>query len=607
MKEQVKDAGDDSITSTIPLQQLIDRMKSLCGLISQNSYIRDTTNRLKRLVEDASAPITILLLGKEHVGKTMVVNALLGREVLSVSNAYSTSVNTFIRFGEQECIKAVFLDGMVAAFDIDKMELLTTTDVEGSRIIREYIDYIEVYINHDFLKNVTFIDSIALEMLNDEMAYFSELLIERADEIFWVVRNGEEATYAELALLEKYNQRHIKPRFIFNAIDEADAAGFMAAESIRYGNQTSSMNAVSAKRALEAARTGDSQMMEESGYLELLELIAAISENHRKKTEHIVDRLIRWLGHFHKEIEHIKKREPYYSAHESLKKFEGQEDFEYTRQQRDMALLTAYQQECRQVCGVFKSVETLYQLLQKLTSELYLRDEQIEEFEYYALHYQQSVRDYRKLHVEYMQVYGVLDTQHRKAFGKSIEKGDPAQYAGNLSVMRQKRHLDQLQAKCEVLYNTIKRHEKIVLEHLYSTQNHLVELAQKRLSGIIRQVEELNAQRKREKKEVKSSLEKILEFSCLEDAQRFIQEAIKPYLLNGTFELSIDQRASIEQIISSIASVDLSNEEVEFLPGNAEDLKLQAEFDAGFTITPLRLTEADVVSDIPEPPVPLHV
>ena len=607
MKEQVKDAGDDSITSTIPLQQLIDRMKSLYGLISQNSYIRDTTNRLKRLIEDANAPITILLLGKEHVGKTMVVNALLGREVLSVSNAYSTSVNTFIRFGEQECIKAVFLDGMVAAFDIDKMELLTTTDVEGSRMIREYIDYIEVYINHDFLKNVTFIDSIALEMLNDEMAYFSELLIERADEIFWVVRNAEGATYAELALLEKYNQRHIKPRFIFNAIDEADASGFMASESIRYGNQTSSMNAVSAKRALEAARTGDSQMMEESGYLELLELIAAISKNHRKKTEHIVDRLIRWLGHFHKEIEHIKKREPYYSAHESLKKFEGQEDFEYTRQQRDMALLTAYQQECRQVCCVFKSVETLYQLLQKLTSELYLRDEQIEEFEYYALHYQQSVRDYRKLQVEYMQVYGVLDTQHRKAFGKSIEKGDPAQYAGNLSVMRQKRHLDQLQAKCEALYNTIKRHEKIVLEHLYSTQNHLVELAQKRLSGIIRQVEELNAQRKREMKEVKSSLEKILEFSCLEDAQRFIQEAIKPYLLNGPFELSIDQRASIEQIMARIATVDLSNEEVELLPGHAEDLKLQEEFDAGFTITPLRLTEADVVSDIPEPPVPLHV
>ncbi|MGM9951312.1 MAG: GTPase [Lysinibacillus sp.] len=603
----VKDAGDGSITSLIPLQQLIERMKSLHGLVSQNSYIKDTTNRLKRIIDDASTPITILLLGKERVGKTTVINALLGREALSVSKAHSTSVNTFIRFGEQECIRAVFLDGMVATFDLDKMELLTTTDVEGSRMIREYIDYIEVYINHDFLKNVTFIDSVALEMLNDEMAYFSELLVERADEIFWVVRNGEEATYAELALLEKYNQRHIKPRFIFNATDEADAAGFMAAESIRYGSKTSSMNAVSARRALEAARRQDLQMLEESGCLELLELIASISENHGKKTKHAVDRLIHWLGCFHQEIEQIKKREPYRSAHESLKKYEGEEDFEYTRQQRDMALLKAYQQECQQVCSVFKSVETLYQLLQKLTSEPYLRDEQIEEFEYYALHYQQSVRDYRKLHVEYMQVYGVLDTQHRKAFGKGIEKGNPAQYADNMSVMRQKRHLDQLQAKCEALHHTIKRHEDLVLEKLYSTQNHLAELAQKRLSGIIRQVEELNAQRKREKNEVKSSVDKILEFSCLEDAQTFIQEAIKPYLLNGAFELSTSQRASIEHIIDRIARVDLSNEEVALLPGHAEDLKLQAEFDAGFTIIPLRLTEADVVSDIPEPPVPLHV
>ncbi len=604
---QVKDVEAESITSLISLQQLIERMKSLYGLASQNSYIKDTTSRLKRIIDDASAPITILLLGKAGVGKTTVINALLGREVLSASSEHSTSVNTFIRFGEQECIKAVFLDGMVATFDIDKMELLTTTDVEGSRMIREYIDYIEVYLNHDFLKNVTFIDSTPLEMLNKEMSYFSELLIERADEIFWVVRNGEEANYAELALLEKYNQRHIKPRFIFNAIDEEDAAGFMASESIRYGNKAGSMNAVSARLALEAARTQDSQMLEKSGYLELLELIAAISENHRKKTEHVVDRLIQWLGYFHKEIEHIKKREPYHSAHESLKKYEGQEDFEYTRQQRDMALLTAYQQECKQVCGVFKSVETLYQLLQKLTRELYLRDGQIEEFEYYALHYQQSVRDYRKLHVEYMQVYGVLDTQHRKAFGKGIEKGNPAQYADNLSVMREKQSLDQLQAKCEALYHTIKRYETLVLENLYSTQNHLAELAQKKLSGIIRQVDELNAQRKREKREVKSSVEKILEFSCVEDAQKFILEAIKPYLLNESFELSVSQRASIGHIMGSIAMVDLANEEVALSPGQAEDLKLQEEFDAGFTITPLRLTEADVVSNIPEPPVPLHV
>lgn len=602
-----KEVEAESITSSIPLQQLIERFKSLHGLISQNTYIKDTSHRLKRILDDALSPTTVLVIGKERVGKSTVINGLLGREVLTVHNELSTSANTFIRYGEEECIRAVFLDGMVATFDIDKIELLTTSDVEVAQIIREYIDYVEVFINHDFLKNVTFVDSMALQMPTEQSAYFSELLVERADEIFWVIRNGEEATYAELSLLEKYNQRDIKPHFIINGIDTGDAADFAVSEKIRYGDQVGYMYPVSAKMALLAGLTQDSQMLEESGYLELMELIAALSENKGKKIEHIIDRLIDWLNYFHKEIEYIKTREPYQSAMESLKQYAGEEEFEYTRQQRDIALLSAYKQECQQVCNVFKSVETLYQLLQTLTSELYLRDEKIEEFEYYALHYQQSVREYRKLHVEYMQAYGVLDTQHRKAFGKGIEKGNPAQYNENISVMREKRNLDQLQTKCEALYNTIKRHETLVLENLYSTQNHLVELAQKRLSGIIRQVDDLNGQRKREKKEVRSSVEKILEFSCLEDAQRFIEEAVKPYLLNGLFELSGKQQVMIEHTIDKILSVDLSHEEVSIAPGQAEDLKLQEEFDAGFTVCPLRLTEADVVSDIPEPPVPLHV
>ena len=604
---QMKEVEAESITSTIPLQQLMERIKSLHGLISQNTYIKDTSYRLKRIIEDAGSPATILIIGKERVGKSAVINGLLEREVLSVHNKLSTRANTFIRYGKEEYIKAVFLDGMVATFDIDKMELLTTSDVEVAQILREYIDYVEVFINHEFLKNVTFIDSVALVMPTEQSAYFSELLVERADEIFWVIRNGEEATYGELALLEKYNQRQLKPHFIINAIDDGDADDFVVSEKIRYGDQAGDMYPVSAKMALLAGLTHDAKLLEASGYLELMELMAALSENKEKKTAQIIDRFIQWLQYFYKEIEGVKAREPYRSAVESLKQYAGEEEFEYTRQQRDIALLSAYKQECQQVCNVFKSVETLYQLLQKLTSELYLRDEKIEEFEYYAFHYQQSVREYRKLHVGYMQAYGGLGTLHRKAYGKGIEKGNPAQYGENMSFMREKRHLDGLQTKCEALYNTIKRHEVLVLENLYSTQNHLAALAQKKLSGMIRQVEDLNGQRKREKKDIRSSVEKILEFSCLEDAQRFIDEAIKPYLLNGNLELSSKQKGMAAHILEQILSVDLSHEEEYLSPGQAEDVKLQEAFDSGFTVYPLSLTETDVVSDIPEPPVPLHV
>ena len=602
MIEQQKDVQVKTNVSSNPLSQLIERMKPLHVLLSQNTYVKDTTKRLKRIIDDASSQTMILVMGKERVGKTTLINALLGRELLSASSEHPTAANTFIRYGEQECVKAVFLDGMVATFDIGKVELFTTSDTFCAQIIREYLDYIEVYIKHDLLKNTTIVDTIALEATSDHSAYFSEILLNRADEVFWIIRGGSMATEAELALLEKYSSRGIKPYFIVNGIDnyEENILDFMRSENERYGNHVASMLAVSATLALEGSKMNDSQ------YDELYELIKKLSTDYSKKTHHIVERFIDWLQRFRKEVEYIPQREPYLSAVESIGKYTDDEGFEFTRQQRDMALLSAYEEEYEYVCNIFKSVETLYQLLQTLTSELYLRDEKVEEFEYAALSYQQAVREYRKLHVEYMQVYGLLDQQYRKLFGKGIEKGDLQQLNGNVITKRHKSTLDNLQRKCEEQFNMIKHHESIVIANLYSIQNHLTELAQKRLQGIIRQVAELNIQRKREVKAANAYVNKLAEFSCIEEAQHFIKDAIKPYLLGGSIELTAEQRATIENTVECIMAVELSQKEVA-LPSeeNEQDIMLHQEFEMNYTLSALKLIEADVISDIPELPTPL--
>ena len=105
------------------LQQLIERLKPLHIILSQNSYVKDITKRLNRIIEDASNQPIMLILGKERVGKTTLINSLIGRNLLEDSKSEPTRMNTFIKYGEQECIKAVFLDGMVATFDISKLKL----------------------------------------------------------------------------------------------------------------------------------------------------------------------------------------------------------------------------------------------------------------------------------------------------------------------------------------------------------------------------------------------------------------------------------------------------------------------------------------------------
>lgn len=182
MTEQVHNLQQLDNQST--LQQLIERLKPLHVILSQNSYVKDTTYRLKRIIDDAGSQPIILFLGKERVGKTTLINSLLGRKLLEDNKNEPTHVNTFIKYSAQECVKAVFLDGMVATFDISKLKLLTVSNNESAQIIREHIDYIEVYVKHDLLKDVTLIDSMGLEPGANNTAYFSQTLLQRVDEVF---------------------------------------------------------------------------------------------------------------------------------------------------------------------------------------------------------------------------------------------------------------------------------------------------------------------------------------------------------------------------------------------------------------------------------------
>ena len=77
------------------LPQLVDHLRQLHGIIVQNTYVKDTAKHLNRIIQDANNETMILIVGKERVGKTSLVNGLLGRQVLPVSDHHPTGVNTF--------------------------------------------------------------------------------------------------------------------------------------------------------------------------------------------------------------------------------------------------------------------------------------------------------------------------------------------------------------------------------------------------------------------------------------------------------------------------------------------------------------------------------
>lgn len=594
------------------LPQFVDQLRHLYGIIVQNTYVKDTAKHLNRIIQDANNQTMILIVGKERVGKTTLVNGLLGREILSVDDQHPTSVNTFIRYGEQEEIKAYFLDGVVAVFDLSKLELLTTGDTFASQILREHLDYLEVYLKNDLLKSVTIIDSVSLEAGGGEMAYFSEALMNRVDEIFWVLRAGSMAMDAELLLIETLKNKGVEPLCVINGIDDEEhATAFMDSEQQRIGHLMSDFIGISAINALVAKQTDSHELWQKSQYDQLIAHIHRVAENSDKKTYAILIRFLQWLERFRFELTVIPQRDPFQSAVENIEKYAGDTQYEYSRYQRDLAIVKEYEQEYEQVANTFKQVQTLYQLLQTIAQHDYLHDSKVEEFTEIAVHYQQMLREYRNMHSEYLREYERLDAQHKKIHGKGLMKAFFGQHTQNEFFKESVQKLNEQQEVCVAQYAKVQQAEVSMLQAIRDTQPFLIDLVKVRMSRIEQKVQKLNQQRAKDKRQLKRYAEKLNEFSCLIEAQGYIKEHLQPFLMNEQMPLKSKDIAMLEETVQAILAIDLSNNGLlarSQMNNKMESIAIPFEVQEKYPLQMLDLREEDVKSnDIPEIPKKLVV
>ncbi|MFJ8513160.1 dynamin family protein [Lysinibacillus xylanilyticus] len=594
------------------LPQLVDHLRQLHGIIVQNTYVKDTAKHLNRIILDANNETMILIVGKERVGKTTLVNGLLGRQVLPVSDQHPTGVNTFLRYGEHEEIKAYFLDGVVAIFDMSKLEILTTSDTFASQILREHLDYLEVYLKNDLLKSVTIIDSVSLEAGGGEMAYFPEALMNRVDEIFWVLRSGSMAIYPEILLMETLKNKGVEPLCVINAVDSNEnTKAFINAERERFGHLISDFVAISAREAIEAKQTNCDELWEKSQYEQLISEIHRVAENSDKKTYGILIRFLQWLERFRFELTVIPQRDPFQSAVENIEKYAGDTQYEFSRYQRDLAIVTEYEQEYKQVANVFKNVQTLYQLLQTISQNDYLQDEIVESFTEKAVFYQQMLREYRNMHSEYMREYDRLDAQHKKIHGKGLMKAIFGQHTQNGFFKERVLKLNEQQVVCIAQFEKVQEAEAVMLQSIHSIQSYLMEITKKRLERTEQKVQELNQQRLKEKRQLKLYTNKLNEFSCLIEAQGYIKENIQPFIMDEQMPLKAKDIEMLKETINSIMSIDLTNNGLlarSQMNNKMENTAIPFDVQKKYPLHTLALAEVDVKSnDIPEIPNKLDV
>lgn len=221
----------------------------------------------------------LVVVGQFKRGKTCLINALLGADILPVAVVPLTSIVTVLTFGESLGIRIIYNDGTVAEAEPERLaEFVTETgNPKNVKDVREVL----ITYPSDYLKDgVRLIDTPGVGSVylhNTDVAY---QYLPKSDAALFLFSVEQPASKAELDFLRDVQSYSDKIFFLLNKIDYLSESEIL--ESISFAVQVirEAMGSeirifpISAKLALQGKRNGDGELLEKSrlpGFTEVLE------------------------------------------------------------------------------------------------------------------------------------------------------------------------------------------------------------------------------------------------------------------------------------------------------------------------------------------------
>lgn len=194
-------------------QQLIHCMQLASGLeLGESSRCRELKEKL-----DAET-FNLVVVGQFKRGKTCLVNALMGAEILPVAVVPLTSIVTVLEYGEELKIRVFFEDGRVAEIEREALPDYVT-EIGNPRNTKQVREVIVSYPS-PYLKNgVRLVDTPGVGSVylhNTDAAYE---YLPKSDAALFLLSVDQPAGKAELDFLKDVRQYSDRIFFLLNKID----------------------------------------------------------------------------------------------------------------------------------------------------------------------------------------------------------------------------------------------------------------------------------------------------------------------------------------------------------------------------------------------------
>ena len=194
-------------------------------------------NELAASTLQATTPLKLSLVGAFSVGKSSLLNMLMGDSVLQASLEETTALPTFIEYGEQRAMQLVGQDGSITTLNAEEFAAATTHAPEGAvcAVLQQPLDW---------LQGVSIIDLPGTGSMSSANRDFTLTQIQQSDAVLYLL-NPTGPAVKDIELLNHIRQNAKQVKIVvtrWDVVEEAIAKGEKApsleAWSAEIGHQT---------------------------------------------------------------------------------------------------------------------------------------------------------------------------------------------------------------------------------------------------------------------------------------------------------------------------------------------------------------------------------
>lgn len=269
----------DTATSPATLDTFAQQKQQIAQALNDLSKLQivETNERLRKAVEALQSKLksyafNLVILGEFKRGKSTLVNALLGANVLPTGVIPLTSITTVILYGETPHISVLYLDGRRDELEISELPKYVTE--RGNPKNTFAVDIVEVRYPSALLKDsVRIVDTPGTGSVNLHNTETTYSFLPEADAALFVLSADQPASNHELKFLSDAKEYIEKFFFVQNKIDiltdeeRKETLEFLTSSLSEQLGSTPSVYPISARHALscklENERDADFQKLEQ--------------------------------------------------------------------------------------------------------------------------------------------------------------------------------------------------------------------------------------------------------------------------------------------------------------------------------------------------------